>query len=77
MTAPRLSMSLPRTARSRRDGATSLYIAAWEDHVQALAALISAGARVDTARTDGATPLSAAEREGHEQVIRLLREHGA
>ena len=58
-------------------GDTPLYIAAQQGHLDAVRALVDAGASVDQAVDDGATPLCIAAEDGHLEVVRALVGAGA
>ena len=50
------------------DGATPLFIAAQEGHVEVVRFLVESGANKDQGMADGATPLFKAAEEGHLEV---------
>ena len=57
------------------DGATSLFLASLEGHlevVQVLLALLAAQAHVDQAMSSGETPLYAASHNRHLEVVQML-----
>jgi ankyrin repeat protein len=62
----------------RVDGRTPLHVAAWDDNVDAIQALVAHGAPLD-ARDDehGGTPLGFAEHNGNHAAAAMLRELGA
>ncbi|KXZ52020.1 hypothetical protein GPECTOR_10g1043 [Gonium pectorale] len=57
-------------------GATPLYMAA-QGHVEAIAALLQAGANKDAAEEDGSTPLYIATQKGHIGAIAAPLQAGA
>ena len=59
------------------DGATPLFMAAHQGHVDALKALLVAGADVNQAMTDGATPLFIASEVGNLEAVGILLSAGA
>jgi predicted LPLAT superfamily acyltransferase len=60
------------------NGATAVFIAAQNGHLDVVRALIEAGADVNAARTDnGCTPVFNAAENGHLEVVRVLVEAGA
>ena len=59
------------------DGATPLYIAAQEGHLEVVRCLVGQGANVDQDNKDGSTPLYIAAHHGHLAVVQLLVENGA
>ena len=67
--------------RAMKDGATPLYIACQNGHVDAARLLLERGAEVDRVvekwQWKGATPLYIACQNGHVDVVRLLLEKGA
>ncbi|XP_078575768.1 uncharacterized protein LOC144861671 [Branchiostoma floridae x Branchiostoma japonicum] len=58
-------------------GATSLFVAAQEGHVEVVQQLLKAGADVEKARQGGATPLYIAAQNGHVEVVQQLLKAGA
>ena len=58
-------------------GASLCYVAAQHGHDDCVAALLRAGAEIDTPRTGGATPLYVASAKGHLPVVRTLLAAGA
>jgi serine/threonine-protein phosphatase 6 regulatory ankyrin repeat subunit B len=58
-------------------GASPLYYAAWEGHLDIVNTLIAMGAEVTVATTDGLTGLHWAALEGHLEVCRVLLDNGA
>lgn len=60
-----------------QDGASPLFIAAQNGHLEVCGALLRAGAAVDAARGDGASPLWIAAQCGHDHVARELLRRGA
>ena len=78
---PRVRPAAPRGWRggqpSRDDGATPLFIACQEGHLECARLLLEAGAAVNQASDDGATPLFVACHEGHLEVAKLLSSYGA
>ena len=58
-------------------GATPLFIAAQNGHLDVVRHLVEVGADKDKARDDGATPLYIAAENGHLDVVRHLVEVGA
>lgn len=58
-------------------GASPLYYAAWEGHLDIVERLIAMGAEVTVATTDGLTGLHWAALEGHLEVCRALLDNGA
>ena len=63
--------------RAMEDGATPLYIACQNGHVDAARLLLNNGAAVDRANEVSWTPLFAACRNGHVDAARLLLDNGA
>ena len=60
------------------DGATPLYIAAQNGHLEVVRFLVESGANKDQGTADdGATPLYIAAQNGHLEVVRFLLESGA
>ena len=59
------------------NGATPLFMAAQEGHMEAVRFLIESGANKDQGMTDGSTPLVVAAQEGRLEVVRFLVESGA
>ena len=58
-------------------GATPLFIACQQGHVDVATLLLDKGAEVDKANKNGATPLYIACNKGHVDAAQLLREKGA
>ncbi|KXZ44156.1 hypothetical protein GPECTOR_72g603 [Gonium pectorale] len=54
-----------------------LYVAAQNGHLEAIVALLQAGANKDAAREDGWTPLHIAAQNGHVAVLAALLQAGA
>lgn len=54
------------------DGDTPLHLAAQEDYSELMAALIEAGAKIDSRCWDGATRLHSAASAGHIDIVREL-----
>ena len=54
-----------------------LHLAAANNILDALKALIAQGADVNAANNDGQTPLSLAQEKNHREAAALLRRHGA
>jgi len=60
------------------DGVTALHLAAGQDHVEAISALVELGADKEAKKAaDGSTPLHAAAAWGHVEAIRALVQLGA
>lgn len=59
------------------NGSTPLHIAAFNGHVDAVAALVKSGAPLDAATTIGSTPLHLAAFNGNENVVQILVDSGA
>jgi ankyrin repeat protein len=59
------------------DGATPVFIAAQEGHLEVVKALASLGANVNAARQSGATPVFVAAAQGHVEIVRILAWLGA
>lgn len=62
------------------DGSTPLHCAAWKGHVEAVAALLAAGAEVNAHNQNGhwgTTPLHAAAHANQREIVALLLAHGA
>ena len=57
-----------------REGGTPLYLAAQNNHVAVVVALLAAGALVDKEMDNGSTPLILAIQQGHEAVMNVLLE---
>ena len=57
-------------------GATALFLAAHEGHLEIARCLVSCGAMVDAADDDGTTPLIQAAWLGHLEVVRFLVSDG-
>jgi len=55
----------------------TLHDVAWQGRVEAIGALVDAGADVEARNEDGRTPLHLAARQGHSEVIRALADVGA
>ncbi|EOD23423.1 hypothetical protein EMIHUDRAFT_74433, partial [Emiliania huxleyi CCMP1516] len=64
-------------ALCKTNGATALFKAAQNGHVDACRILIRAHATVDARFSSGATPLGVAAAGGHEAIVRLLLSAGA
>ena len=62
---------------SAEPGATPLYVACHNGHLEVARLLLKAGAAKDQAQTQGATPLYVACQKGHLDIARLLLEAGA
>jgi ankyrin repeat protein len=60
-----------------RGGLSALMFAARDGHIEAVRALLAAGAEVDFADPDGSTPLLVALMNGHWDVAKLLVDSGA
>jgi ankyrin repeat protein len=58
-------------------GQTALSVAATHGHVEAIIALLAAGAEVDHAETDGNTAMYGAASRGHAEAVRVLVAAGA
>ena len=58
--------------KAMNDGATPLYIACQEGHLEVARLLAEKGGDMDKAMNNGATPLFIACRNGHLKVVRLL-----
>jgi len=58
-------------------GATPLYIATQEGHVEIVRLLLEKGAAIEAAADDGVTPLSSAVFHGNTELVQLLLEQGA
>ncbi|KXZ44157.1 hypothetical protein GPECTOR_72g604 [Gonium pectorale] len=63
--------------RVTQTGWTPYHIAAENGHVEAIAALLQAGANKDAANEDGRTPLHVAAENGHVEAIAALLQAGA
>ena len=59
------------------NGATPLFMAAQEGHIEVVQFLVYSGANKDQCKTNGATPLCIAAQEGLIEVVRFLIESGA
>jgi len=60
------------------DGATALFTAAWNGHVEVVKTLLDNEANVNASRTDdGATALYIAAHEGHVEVVKTLLDNKA
>lgn len=59
------------------EGATPLYIASKDGHLDVIKALIEKSANIDAANTSGLTPLHIATRNGYLDVVNALIEKGA
>ena len=55
----------------------ALMAAAWNGHVEAVRALVAAGATLDVAAADGTTALKIAQTKKHEDVVQVLLDAGA
>ena len=58
--------------KARDDGATPLYKAAQEGHIEVVNALLRAGANQNLATDNGLSPLSVAQLNGHTEVVQAL-----
>lgn len=74
---PRRMTAEERPKDLNRGGLTGLMFAAREGRVEAVRALLDAGANVNYADPDGSTPLLVALMNGHWDVAKLLIESGA
>ncbi|XP_049910413.1 ankyrin repeat domain-containing protein 29 isoform X3 [Epinephelus moara] len=72
-----LSLAVPLSVRNMMDGATALFLAAQEGHVNVIRQLLSSGAKVNQAREDGTAALWMAAQMGHSEVVRVLLLRGA
>eukprot|EP00617_Octactis_speculum_P026289 CAMPEP_0185756606 /NCGR_PEP_ID=MMETSP1174-20130828/15023_1 /TAXON_ID=35687 /ORGANISM="Dictyocha speculum, Strain CCMP1381" /LENGTH=174 /DNA_ID=CAMNT_0028435633 /DNA_START=77 /DNA_END=601 /DNA_ORIENTATION=+ len=61
----------------KKDGATPMYIAAHQGHVDAIKALAELGADVNESQKNGATPVLIAAHQGHMDAIKLVYKLGA
>ena len=68
---------VPTKIKHGNNGATPLWIAAQEGHLDVVQHLVEVGAHKDQATNYGATPLCIAAQEGHLDVVRHLVEVGA
>ena len=59
------------------NGATALWVAAWQGHLEVVRCLLEHGADIDKATSAGTTPLVVAEAAGHAEVAAYLRAAGA
>ena len=59
-------------------GASSLYVASFNGHVEVIKLLLSYGADINDKRSDnGISSLFVASENGHVEVVKLLLSHGA
>ena len=67
--------------QAKKDGATPLYMASQEGHLEVVRELLTAGADHTLARNIDdqrmVTPLETAHRQGHRSIVQLLQEYGA
>jgi ankyrin len=63
--------------QAMKSGATPLFMASQEGHLEITRLLLEHGAAIYQATSNGATPLSVARHGGHSRIVQLLQEHGA
>ena len=63
--------------QAQNSGATPLWVAAENGHLDVVRHLVEGGADKDQAKISGATPLHIAAENGHLDVVRYLAEVGA
>ena len=72
-----LGFAPPGTLGDVKGGLTALLLAVREGHLDAVRALLAAGAQVNLASVDGSSPLLVAVQNGFYDIGRVLLEHGA
>ena len=58
------------------NGATPLYAASHQGHLEVVTTLLTANASVNQSDNEGFTPLYAASQKGHNEIVEVLRRAG-